>query len=297
MKLLVTGICGRLGRALAAEATARGHAVVGVDLIEWPAGKAPLPQGVELVKGTYEDFPLMERLLPGCQALIHTAGPHGAFVKKLSLAQFIHSNVESVAQMLEIAVRTGVRNVVLSSTMEVLIGRGWDASGIGLVDEECPPRCDSAYSMSRVLVERLGCDFSSLHGINIASLRYVAFGYGSDSKLGPGLLARAMSPCDVARACLAAAGKDGLRGEVFNIGPKTPLTSIDIVAAQKDPVAVLEKFFPGAMEVLKANQFELKGDDFWPVTSIRKAQLILGWEPEYTFEKWLEERGWKRKQN
>ena len=65
MKMVVTGICGRLGRALAIEASAHGHSVVGVDLMDWPAEEMPLPRGVELVKGSYEDFPLMEQLLRG----------------------------------------------------------------------------------------------------------------------------------------------------------------------------------------------------------------------------------------
>src|SRR5438034_9020835 len=111
MKLLVTGICGRLGRALGAEATAQGHSVVGVDLVPWTSEKVPVPRGVEVVQGTYEDAAFMEKVLTGCDAILHTAGPHGAFVKKLSLPEFIHSNVEKVAEMLELAVRAGVRGV------------------------------------------------------------------------------------------------------------------------------------------------------------------------------------------
>jgi nucleoside-diphosphate-sugar epimerase len=109
------------------------------------------------------------------------------------------------------------------------------------------------------------------------------------------LLARSLAPSDVARAVLRVASMDGLRGDVFNIGPKTPLTNQDIIAAKTNPDAVVEKYFPGAVEVLKANGYKLTWDEFWPVTSIRKAKLILGWEPQYTFETWLGERGWKRK--
>src|SRR5262249_7911520 len=145
MKLLVTGICGRLGRALAAEATAQGHSVTGIDLIPWPSNKAELPHGVQVVQGTYEDPVFMEKIMPGCDAILHTAGPHGAFVKKLGLAQFLHSNVEKVAEMLELAVRAGVKGVALSSTMEVLLGRNWTMSGMAFVDEESAPQCDSAY--------------------------------------------------------------------------------------------------------------------------------------------------------
>jgi len=295
MKLLVTGICGRLGRALAAEGAAQGHTVVGVDRVPWPAEKIEAPKGVEIVPGSYEDLALMEKLLPGCDALLHTAGPHGADVKKVGLGDFLHSNVEMVGRMLDVAVKAGVRGVALSSTMEVQIGRQWDTSGITFVDEETSPRCDSAYSISRLLVEYLGREYCRTHRISIASLRYMAFGYGSDKKLGPNLLARSLAPRDVARAVIRAGTMGGLQGDVFNIGPKTPLTALDIVAAQTDPEAVVEKHWPGAVEVVKANGFKLSPEQFWPVTSIRKAKLVLGWEPEYTFEVWLTERGWKRK--
>jgi nucleoside-diphosphate-sugar epimerase len=295
MKLLVTGVCGRLGRAIATVASEQGHSVVGLDRVPWPAEKSSAPKGVEVVAGTYEDFALMERLLPGCDALLHTAGPHGADIKKMSLGDFIHSNVESVARVLELAVKAGVRGVALSSTMEVQIGRDWGTSGMAVVDEDSAPTCDSAYSISRLLVEHLGREFCRTNQISIASLRYMAFGYGNDRKLGPNLLARSISVRDVARAVIRAGTIGGLKGDVFNIGPKTPLTNQDIVAAQSDPGAVLEKYWPGAVEVLKANGFKLSGEHFWPATSIRKARLILGWEPEYTFEVWLTEHGWKRK--
>lgn len=294
MKLLVTGICGRLGRALAAEGAAQGHTVVGIDRVPWPADRLEVPKGAEIVPGSYEDLALLEKLLPGCDALLHTAGPHGADVKKVSLGDFLHSNVEMVARMLEVAVKTGVRGVALSSTMEVLFGRDWTTSGIAVVDEQSAPVCDSAYSMSRLLIEQLAQQFCRKHPISVASLRYMAFGYGSDRNLGPSLLARALAPRDVARAAIRAGTMGGLRGDVFNIGPKTPLTNQDIVAAMADPEAVVEKYWPGAVAVLKTSGFQLTPDAFWPVTSIRKAKLILGWEPEYTFEVWLTERGWKR---
>jgi UDP-glucose 4-epimerase len=296
MNVFVTGVCGRLGRAVAAEAPTQGHTVLGIDTKPWPSDKLPLPKGVEVHSGSYEDRPTVERLLPGCDAIIHTAGPHGEYVKQLGLAGFLRSNVECVADLLEAAVRHGVRRVALSSTMEVLLGRDWTASGATVVDEESAPACDSAYSVSRLLQEEMGRQFSRMHGISVGSLRYMAFGDRDDKTLGPSLLARSITAADTARASICAIGIDSLRGDVFNIGPKTPLTTRDILAAMTDPDGVVEKYFPGAAEVLRASGYKLTRDDFWPVTSIRKAKLILGWEPRYTFESWLMEHGWKRKQ-
>ncbi len=294
MRILVTGICGLLGRAIAAEARTQGHAVVGVDSRPWPVGQT-LPPGVHVLAGFFEDTKLMKELLISCDAMIHTAGPHGEQVGKLGLAEFLHLNVESVACLLETAWNVGVRHVILSSTMEIVLGRDWTASGAAFVDEESTPRPDSAYSIRRLLQEQLAREQSRLYDVSVASLRYMAFSDIPDETLGPRLLARSVSPRDVARAAIRAASLDGLKGDVFHIGPKTPLTNSDIVAAFSDSKAILEKYFPGAFPILDKHGFETKSRYFWPVTSIRKAKLILGWEPGYTFETWLIAHGWNKK--
>lgn len=293
LKIFVTGICGRLGRAIAFEANRNGHTIVGLDAQLWPTGQA-LPAGIDVIAGSYEDGDLVERLLPSCDALIHTAGPHGEQVGKLTLAEFLHSNVESVARLLETAARSGVRRAVLSSTMEILLGRDWTSSGATVVDEETAPKTDSPYSISRLLQEQLAREFSRSHGVSIASLRYMCFGYQPNDQLGTRLLARYLATIDAARAALRAASLDGFAGEVFHIGPKTPLTNQDIVQALSKPTEVLEKYFPGAMEVLDTRKAKLSSSAFWPVTSIRRARLGLGWEPSYAFEQWLLDNGWRR---
>lgn len=85
-----------------------------------------------------------------------------------------------------------------------------------------------------------------------------------------------------------------MQGDVFNVGPKRPITNRDIIQAFTDPESVVEKYWPGALEVLKAKGFKIKSENFWPVANIRKAKLILGWEPELTFESWLLDNGWKK---
>lgn len=295
MKLFVTGICGRLGSAIAMEASSQAHTVVGLDQAPWSDSRGAVPPGIEIVNGSYEDFPLVKRLLQGCDAVLHTAGFHGSHVEKVDLAGFLRANVESVGRLLELALQAGARSVALSSTMEIQLGRDWTTSGMAIVDEESPAKCDSAYSISRLLVEHLGREFARNHPVSIASLRYMCFGYQPDKTLGPQLLARSLSVRDVARAVIRAATMGGLKGEVFNIGPETPLTNQDIIAAMRKPEAVLERYFPGATEVLKAAGFELHSTHFWPATSIRKAQLILGWAPQYTFETCLREHGWRGK--
>jgi len=292
MKLFVTGIAGRLGRAVADEAAKQNIDIVGLDHQPWP-DDCELPGPVQTHIGTYEDVDLLEKLLDGCDGIIHTAGPNGEQLETVDLAGFLHLNVTCVATMLETAVKVGINNVALSSTMEVQIGRDWATSGAALIDEDAPPRTDSPYSLSRLLAEQLGQEFARQHGVSIISLRYMGFGYSTDAQMGPRLLARYVSTRDVARAVILGATTDGLTGEVVNIGPKTKLTNTDIAQAITDPHTVLEKHYPGAAAIIDQHGHKLTSDWFWPVVSIRLAKRLLGWEPQYTFEVWLTERGWQ----
>lgn len=293
MKILVTGICGRLGRMIAAEAQEQGVEIVGLDIVGWPVVKfGNPPAGTAVHIGSYEDMALLNRLLPGCDGLIHAGGLHGGNVETHDTGDFLQAHGTNVARMMDAARAHGVRRFALCSTMEVQIGRGWAARGAAWLDESVPASCDSQYSLSRRVMEVLAEQYSRIHDVSISCLRFMAFGYGDDKKAGPNLLARTVPARDVARATLLAVGKDGLRGEVFNIGPETPIQAADIGAAINHPDQVLDKYFPGASEFLRERGVKLSSSNFWPVTSIAKAALILGWRPQYTFEMWLAEQGW-----
>jgi nucleoside-diphosphate-sugar epimerase len=293
VKLFVTGLCGRLGRAVASEASERGWRVVGIDRQPWPDAFA-LPSGVEFYLGTHEDAALMERLMTGTTHFIHTSGLNGDNLADHGLVDFLRSNVEAAAELIEQCLTKNIRKICISSTMEVLIGRDWRASGAALLDEESPIQTDSAYSLSRALQERLAAEMARHRDVSISLLRYMAFGYCEDEKLGAGLLARRLAARDAARAAINAVLVDGLKGEIFHVGPKTPLTNSDIVRALKSPEEIVEKYFPGATQVLERTGHKLVPEMFWPVTSIEKARCLLGWEPEYTFETWLDAHGWAR---
>lgn len=293
MKVLVTGMCGRLGRAFTQAACAAGHQVVGLDVVDWPTQRGNQPASAELIHGSYLDRDTLHRVLPGCEGLVHAGGPHGGTMDEFDTADFLDAHVGAVARMLDLGQRHQLRHVVLCSTMEVLIGRRWSASGAAFVDESTAPAVDSKYSLCRRTMEVMAeqyCRFNP--GLSIASLRFMAFGYGDDRRAGLNLLSRTVPVADVASAVLAALTHGNLKGEVFNIGPKTPITGVDIGAALHDPAAVLDRYFPGATAFLQERGNAISSANFWPITSIRKAQLILGWEPQYCFETWLREQGW-----
>ena len=74
MRILVTGVCGRRGSAAAEMALQQGDEVVGIDHAPWSHPTA-MPAVTRFELGSYTDVDLLEHLLPGCNAIVHTAGP------------------------------------------------------------------------------------------------------------------------------------------------------------------------------------------------------------------------------
>jgi nucleoside-diphosphate-sugar epimerase len=292
MKILLTGSSGRLGTAVLQEAARFGQEHnIDFEFVGLDARESTFASSIEFHKGSFTDSALIEQLLPGCDAIIHTAAYHGGFLKDHTPTEFVEVNVGGLATMLEACVKFDVKRFVFSSTMEVLIGRDWAASGMARMDESCPPRCDSIYSQSKLQCESLGQFYASEKGIEFVALRYQNIDPPNSSPLG--LLARGVTAADTARSNLHAAIAKNVSYEMMLIGPASPITNQDIVKAQTDPEAVLEKYWPGASKVLLEQDLKLSPNCFWPAVNINHARRVLGWEPEQTFEKWLREQGWE----
>ena len=125
-------------------------------------------------------------------------------------------------------------------------------------------------------------------GIVSASLRYMAFDPADKMMIGYGLLTRSLWINDVARANLLSLESDRITCEPINIGPKTPLTNVDIAESMKDYDAVVEKYFPGATALLEGRTKKKFRPALWHGACIDRARALLGWEPEWTFGDYLD---------
>jgi len=282
VKILLTGAAGVLGRAIR-QAAPETMEPVCLDIA--PGGDPNVHEG------SFTDPATLEQFLPGCDAVIHTAALHGGHRATHTPTQFTEVNVAGLVTLLEMCLKYKVKRCVFSSTMEVVIGVDWAASGMAVVDERTAPNPDWIYPLNKLLCEEVGACYHYRYGLEFVALRYMAF----DDRTGltPHLLARYVMPGDVARANLQAATLPGLGAEVLHIGPETPLTRQDIVQAASDPYGVVDRYWPGASQVLKTKGVSLEHRHFWPVTRIDRAKRILGWRPEATFETYLESLGWR----
>ena len=124
MKLFVTGVCGRLGRAIAQVAAEHDFEVVGIDIAPWP-DNVEQPTNTRVHQMSSQDTRTIEPLLEGCDFLLHNGNPHGGDLARYDLPTFIDQTIVGSVRLLEAAMRVGVKGVNLASTMEVLIGRSW----------------------------------------------------------------------------------------------------------------------------------------------------------------------------
>jgi UDP-glucose 4-epimerase len=287
MRILITGACGGLGRAIRCVGAAE-HEFVLMDVIEEVTAQGGICASVT-------DGSAVDRAAEGCDAIIHTAAMHGTSHGKESNAKYITTNVLGAENLFQAALKFNIRRLVMSSTLEVLCGIDWKAYGTTVYDESLPPRPDWIYPVTKLQVEQLGSFYARSHGLEVAQLRYSSLHDAPIEELGMNLLARHVTTRDAASANLLAATRPGLRDEVFLITADSPLTQKDINDAQSDPWEVLERHWPGCRPVLEQHKIKPQPEHFWPVSRIDKAKLMLDWEPESNFENYLLHLGWHRR--
>jgi nucleoside-diphosphate-sugar epimerase len=293
MKLFVTGMTGFLGRAIVEQAGLAGHEVVGIDVTAWP-DDAPVPPHAHFVQAAMDDAAIVRSLLDRCDVLIHTAGLHMKHHETANLGDYIHTNVELSARLLDAAHAAGVGRYVIASSLMVVLGRRFlNAQHLPpIIREDTPPPVGVAYSISKLTMEVAAREWARLHDVPLALLRFCGFGHKSTPE-GEWLLTIVMSARDAARACLCAMQRNEARGEVYHITSGTPLTESDVRLAMTDPHAALERRFPGAVEILERQGCEIAAKYFHPNFPIDKARRELGYEPIDTFENWLRQHGWQ----
>jgi len=284
MRILVTGACGKLGRAVR-QAGAREHTFVLLDVVEAVEAEGGL-------RGSVADRETVKRAAEGCDAIIHTAAMHGLFKGKATNQQFLETNVIGAENLFEAALLHGIKRIVLSSTLEVIIGEQCDAYGTAIIDEDTPPRPDWIYPVTKLQAEILGSYYAREHGLEVVSLRYGNILPWTVEKMAFELLARGLHTDEYARANLLAVTVPGLTDHVFHCAAETPLRRPDILAAMKNPWPVLDRYWPGSSETLQSHGLTPAPKYFFPVTRIDKARQILGWRPQITFADYLRLLGW-----
>ncbi|HET6653744.1 MAG TPA: NAD-dependent epimerase/dehydratase family protein [Nocardioides sp.] len=116
MRYAITGATGFVGGAVARRLREEGHEVVA--LVRDPARATALADlGVDLLPGDLDDVAALDRLCTGVDGLFHVAGWYKLGQRDPSEGDRV--NVVGTRNVLEAALRNGVRRVVYTSTLAV----------------------------------------------------------------------------------------------------------------------------------------------------------------------------------
>jgi nucleoside-diphosphate-sugar epimerase len=292
--IAVTGASGFIGRYLCADLAAAGYGVLRL------GRGAGMDQ--EIDRQTDYSRASLTDALAGAAAVIHLAGRRMTRADDpRALAPFWGPNVAVMGDLVAAAAATGVRKIILASTIAVY----GPASGIPYREGAAthPP---NAYGLSKLMAEAHLEMQARLSDIAALSLRLTAV-YGQGEKGTPALMtfvnrARAGQPLVItgnpahgidelyirdATAALRAALRSDLAAGVINIGSGRAVTIEEIahtVAEVFGPVPV--RLEPRESDPQQTGP-QQTGPVPQPFLDIARAQALMGWRPTYDLRQGL----------
>ena len=263
---------------------------------------------VTLIRGDMMDLPAIISALRehDCDRIIHLAAFLGEEVQRRPYSG-VHLNFMGTVNVFEAARLEKIVRVVFPSSGTVYLGSLGE--GLKKIDESIPVNPPSVYAATKAGCEFMGRAYAKRYGFEFICLRYTGGLYGpSPAALkatreiaiqqmirsavkgeavsigwpyGP---AEILYGKDAAKGTVLAVLKDKFKETLFHIGNGDTLSGDDIVAA-------VRKVFPGAAITL------LKGENPMPYPESRlasdfsRAKEELGYEPEYSIEKAVQDYG------
>lgn len=302
MTHLITGGSGYLGVAIARQLRRRAIPVRIHDLVRSPR----LPGDTEFVRGDIRDYDRVRAVMEGCVAVHHLVGimPQARAPEETMQAV----NVGGTENVLRAAAERGVKRVVFVSSSEVY-GRPKRIP----IREEHPLEPIGEYGRNKVEAERLCDEYRKRARIETVILRPPTIvgpemaeptflrnlemaRKGRFFCVGSGNHRFQMAFVnDVAEACILAAEKSGIDGEIFNIGAegtlpfKKQLEEISRYLGKETRVRsvpcglfkiLMKILHPLGLSPLEPDHIHLLYSDF--VMDVGRAKEKLGWVPTRT---------------
>lgn len=304
MRLLVTGGCGFIGSHFVRVVlkTRKAWKLVNLDALTY-AGNPDNLRSVEddpryrFVKGSITDPDLVDRLTrEGFDAIVHFAAESHVDRSLYGPVDFVRTNVEGTAVLLEAAKRNDVSRFLQISTDEVY----GSLPPTGVFKESTPLHPNNPYSATKAGADQMALAYQRTFDMDVLVTRS-SNNYGPNQypeKFIPLFVTNALEgkPCPVygdglqirdwlhvednARGILAALEK-GKRGEVYNLGGGNERPNLEVAKA------ILAHL--GKPESLLEYVKDRPGHDRRYAIDCSRARKELGWTPKVVFDEGLRE--------
>ncbi len=306
MSVLVTGGAGYIGSHMVLALLDGGHEVCVIDNLS-TGYRWAIPQDVAFIEADVGDQEAVSAVIDkhGVDAVVHFAG---SIVVPESVSDplgYYHNNTVNSRSLIETCVKTGVKNMIFSSTAAV-----YGTPEVSPVTEETPTQPISPYGASKLMTEWMLRDTAFAHDFNYIALRYfnvagadpkgrsgqsnpaathllkalmrTALGlsdhmkiFGRDYDTRDGTCIRDyIHVSDLIGAHLAALShlRGGGSSGIFNCGYGHGCTVLEAIAA-------VERVLDQKINVVDADR--RAGDPPELVSVADKAREVLGWTPQY----------------
>jgi len=292
MKILLTGGAGDLGRDLG-PLLAKYHDVKVLDI------RKP-DNDLKFVCCDISKAEDVEQATKGVDVIVHLA----ALISAETSTQFIDVNVKGTCNILESALKNGVKKVIYASSV-------WAASrGLSVpylpIDENIPCKPEGMYDITKRMGEEFCEYFYRMYGLNSIIYRlcgyYPVEGFSDEGDIlwdkidlpafagrfvGTGPAFKLTNAWDLTQAFRAAVEDEDIEHDVFIIGLSAPFIQEDAEHLKKTPLSVIEKYYPGASEFFKEIGLDVPEIKFWYDTE--KARKYLGFSPKFSLQDVMEQ--------
>jgi nucleoside-diphosphate-sugar epimerase len=290
MKVMITGAAGSCGRD-SAPLLAKYYDVLAADI------KDP-DNGFPYVYCDVRDLENVNQAIKenNVDAIIHL----GTLQPGLGPADMsIDINVRGVCNILEAAKNNGVKRVVFTSSVWAA-SRGPN-SAYQPIDENIPPTFDDMYDITKHMGEELCAYYYKMFGLNTIAFRFCGYdpieGFSGEGDIlwnkidirrlvgrycGIGPSYKLTNAFDLTQAFRISIENKDVPSGLFVIGIGMPFVSEEAEALKKTPLAVYEKYYPGATEFFKEIGFDIPNISFWYNT--KKAKEQLGFSTRFTLK-------------
>ncbi|OQW48110.1 MAG: oxidoreductase [Proteobacteria bacterium SG_bin6] len=288
MKLLLTGSSGWLGRHVVQALAGAGHEVIGLDPVPGPATE---------VLGSVADRDLIDRLFAKHRfdGVVHSGALHQPDIARHPAQAFVDVNVTGTLNLLEAALRHGVRRFVMTSTTSLMISAdiaaGQGERAAWLDEHHAPLNPRNIYGITKLAAEQLCRLYHQRHALACIVLRTARFfperdedwQGDSDNARANEFLNRRLTVRDAADAHrIAIERADQLGYDLFLIAAPTPFAPSDALPLKVNAATVIARYFPNAPTLYAARGWQL------PVAldrvyDARRAERVLGFRAATSF--------------
>ncbi|WP_164110170.1 MULTISPECIES: NAD-dependent epimerase/dehydratase family protein [Sphingobacterium] len=275
MKILVTGSSGRLASVVVDHLRSLGHKVIGIDIIAHPA----TDELIDIL-----DIEAVENITKGVDAIVHTAAIHGKhYDLNYPRSVFIDVNIKGTLNLLNAAVKNGVKKFIYTSTTSIYGSAMNDDTQAVWVDETLREQPRDIYDITKQCCEQLCKDFFYKEKLETAVLRVARFLPEDENLTINHRLYRGLDERDGAHAIQLALIHNFKEFEIFNISSGSPFNAEDLHELKFHPLEVILKYYPEARGIYKSKGWTFP-NSIDRVYRCDKARNAFGYIPKYTFE-------------